>query len=78
MDKTPARLSARDTRALGLKLARIRKQRKITQSELAERAGLLQKTISTIERGDARTQLRSLFKVLAALNLELSIQPREA
>ena len=39
--------------------------------------GLRQATISSIESGDAGTQLKTLTSVLATLGLELVVQPRE-
>ncbi len=53
-----------------------RKASDITQTELAEQAGLLQKTISAMETDPAHTQTDTLFKLLSALNLELVLQQK--
>lgn len=76
MQGTISRLTSRDATQLGITLARFRKQNEMTQAQLAELAGVLQKTVSTVERGDPGTQLRTLFKILAALDLELVVNGR--
>jgi HTH-type transcriptional regulator / antitoxin HipB len=61
---------------IGAIIQRARTRRGWTQMELAERAGLRQATISTIETGSASTKLNSLLAILAALDLEFLIGPR--
>ena len=60
-------------RALGERLAIARKRRRLTQKELARRAGLSAFTIIRIEKGVASTELGSVVRVLWALGLERSI-----
>ena len=67
---------ARTPKQIGTIIQRARKQRDWTQSDLAERAGLRQGTISVIEKGDKPAKLDSILSVLAALDLELTIAPR--
>ena len=62
---------ARTPKQIGTIIQRSRKQRDWTQSDLAERAGLRQGTISVIEKGDKPAKLDSILAVLAALDLEL-------
>lgn len=66
---------ARTPKQLGAVIQRQRRTRGLTQTELGERAGLRQATISQIERGE-NARLESLLAVLAALNLELTVRPR--
>ncbi len=44
----------------------------LSQSELARRNGLMQKTISKLENSPGSSEIETLFKVLAALGLELN------
>ena len=67
---------ARTPRQIGTIIQRARKQRNWTQSDLAERAGLRQATISVIEKGDKTAKLDTILAVLAALDLEFTIAPR--
>jgi HTH-type transcriptional regulator/antitoxin HipB len=67
---------ARTTKQIGDAIKRIRRQRNLTQSALGEKAHARQATISKLEAGEPATQLRVLMDALAALDLELVIQPR--
>lgn len=69
---------ARSPKQIGEALQRARKLQKLSQAEVGFRSGLRQATISSIEGGDAGTQLKTLTSVLATLGLELVIQPRES
>ena len=60
-------------RALGERLAVARKRRRLTQKELARRAGLSAFTLIRIEKGVASTELGSIVRVLWALGLERSL-----
>lgn len=76
MKKNLSNTTARDARQLGNNLARFRKKLRLTQNEVAKLAGLLQKTVSTAEAGEEGTQIKTIFKIFAALNLELTIKTR--
>lgn len=67
---------ARTPKQIGTIIQRSRKQRDWTQSDLAERAGLRQGTISVIEKGDKPAKLDSILAVLAALDLEFRVGDR--
>lgn len=67
---------ARDPRQIGDALRRFRSRRGLTQEALAERAGLRQATISTVENGNPEARLHTLAVILAALDLELVVRPR--
>ncbi len=57
---------------IGAKLARLRLSRNITQSELAENAGVSQRTLRRLESG-AGTTLDSLVRVLLALKIQQNL-----
>lgn len=67
---------ARSPQQLGAILRRYRKKGSLTQTDVATRTQLRQATISALENGEAGTQLKTLTDVLAALDLELVVQPR--
>lgn len=69
-------IQARTPQQVGEALKRFRKLRKLTQREISEQVGLRQATISSVESGDAGTQLKTLTEVLKALDLELVIKER--
>lgn len=72
---------------VGRKLRQLRKQRKLTQTELAARIGIQQSDLSRMEKGEYRVSLDTLFKILAEFRLgvgeffeqlhEESISPRD-
>lgn len=66
----------RTTKQIGDAIKRIRRQRKLTQEALGQKIHARQATISKLEAGKPATQLRILMDTLAALDLELLIQPR--
>ncbi len=67
---------ARTPRQIGIAIQRERKKRGWTQTQLGERAGLRQETISLIESGHKAARLETILSVLAALDLELTIDAR--
>lgn len=67
---------ARTARQIGTIIQRARKKRGWTQTQLAERAGLRQATISVIETGETSSRLESILAVLAALDLEFRVDER--
>lgn len=67
---------ARTPKQLGNVVRRARKSRNWTQTQLGEKAGLRQETVSLIEAGNPATKLETILAVLAALNLEFRIAPR--
>jgi HTH-type transcriptional regulator/antitoxin HipB len=69
-------LVAREPGQIGNALHRFRKSADQTQSELSERAGVKQPIISQVELGAIGTRLETLFKILAALDLELVVRRR--
>jgi HTH-type transcriptional regulator/antitoxin HipB len=61
---------------LGSVLQGYRKERALTQKDVGAKVGLAQKAISKIELAPGQTGLGLIFKVLAALDLELVVRPR--
>ncbi len=62
---------------VGRNAARIRKERGLTQEQLAERSGLSQQYLSGLERGQRNPTIVTLYEIAAALgvsHLEL-LQP---
>ena len=68
--------TARTPEQIGAIVHRERRARQLTQGQLGEKIGRLQATISKLEQGEPATQLSTLFDVLSALNLELSVVER--
>ena len=67
---------ARSPRQLGNIIQRTRKQRGLTQTDLANLSGLRQEMISKIETGHEGTKLSSIYALFAALDLEVVIDTR--
>ena len=67
---------ARSPHQLGNIIQRTRKQRGLTQTDLANLSGLRQEMISKIETGHEGTKISSIYALFAALGLELVIDTR--
>jgi HTH-type transcriptional regulator/antitoxin HipB len=67
---------ARTTKQLADTVRRYRRNKELSQSDLAERMRVRQATISKLEAGEPATQLRVLMDALTALDLELVVRPR--
>jgi HTH-type transcriptional regulator/antitoxin HipB len=65
----------RGEKGLGGVIRRWREKRGLSQTELARRARLRQKTISDLENG-APPSFRSLTRILVALDLEIDVVAR--
>lgn len=65
---SPAALSA--LTALGRQIRMARKRRRMTQAELAARAGITDRTLRSLEAGEPATTLGSLAAVLDIFGLE--------
>lgn len=66
----------RSARQLGPALRRYRTQRRMTQTDLALATGLRTATISDIENGSRGVKFETLERLMATLDLELTLQPR--
>ncbi len=69
---------ARTPKQLGAILRGYRRERKLTQQAVGKGSGMLQSDISQIESDPSSTSLSRLYRVIAALDLELVVRPRGA
>ena len=56
---------------VGRKLRQLRRQRKLTQVELAERIGIHQSDLSRMEQGEYKVGLDTLLKILQTFDLSI-------
>lgn len=59
----------RQVQLVGNKIRQLRKERRLTQTELALRLGIQQSDLSRMEKGEYRVSLDTLFKILAEFRL---------
>ena len=64
-------------RILGLEIARARRARRWTQEELAERAGISDGTLRSIERGSVTASIGVVFELASVLGIPLFGADRE-
>lgn len=57
---------------IGSRLRKLRKQRQLTQAELARQIGIQQSDLSRMEKGEYRVSLDNLFKILRVFGVEVS------
>lgn len=60
------------TEEIGARLRSLRKERDLTQSELARQTGIPQPDLSRMEKGEYRVSLDRLFKILAVLGMTVT------
>ena len=65
-------------RQLGAILQGYRKDRGWTQKDVGAKVGLAQNVVSLLEKSPERAGVTRIFKLLAALDLELVVTPRRA
>lgn len=68
------KITSPDLLAQVLRNARIDDQ--LSQQSVAERVGIKQNTVSSFENHPEKSRVETLFRLLSALNLELSITER--
>lgn len=68
----------RSALTLGAAVYAARKRKGWRQSDLARRASVRQQLISDLENGIRTPRLDTMVKVLAALDLDLKVAPRQA
>lgn len=64
-------------KSLGSAIKRQRKAKMLTQTEAGNAFNIDQTTVSSIEQGAPGTRLETLFRLLAALELEMVIRPKK-
>ncbi|MEM8993470.1 MAG: helix-turn-helix transcriptional regulator [Acidobacteriota bacterium] len=62
----------RQVQLIGPKIRKMRKERKLTQTDLAARIGIQQSDLSRMEKGEYRVSLDTLFRILAEFNVSIS------
>lgn len=62
----------RQAELVGRKIRQLRKERKLTQSQLAARIGIQQSDLSRMEQGQYRVSLDTLFQILAEFDISLA------
>jgi transcriptional regulator with XRE-family HTH domain len=69
--RTYSRLSQEALRLLGAQVRLARKQRAMTEAELAERVGVARSTLQLIEKGDPKVEIGLVFEaaILAGVDL---------
>ena len=65
-------------KSLGEIIKRQRKSKHLNQTQAGEAFKLEQSTVSSIEQGAAGTRLDTLFRMLAALDLEMIIRAKDS
>lgn len=63
-------------KSLGIAIKRQRKAKKLNQSDVGRAFKIEQTTVSNIEQGAPGTRLQTLFRILAALDLEIVIRTK--
>jgi transcriptional regulator with XRE-family HTH domain len=64
-------LPIRQVQLVGRKIRQLRKQRKLTQTELSSRIGVNQSDLSRMEKGEYRVSLDTLFRILGEFELSM-------
>jgi len=65
-------IGAPEVAAIGCRLRELRKERGLTQAELARQIGIQQSDLSRMEKGEYRVSLDNLFKILSVFDLDLA------
>lgn len=65
------RTRIRQVQLVGRKIRQLRKEHKLTQTELSSRIGIQQSDLSRMEKGEYRVSLDNLFKILTEFGLSI-------
>ena len=65
-----------NARQLSAFMKDVRLTQKLSQGKVAGKVGIRQDTVSNFELHPDTTKLETFFKILSALELELTVQPR--
>jgi transcriptional regulator with XRE-family HTH domain len=66
-----SRMTKEAARLLGLEIQLARKQRKMSESELADRAGISRKTLQKMEKGDLSIAIGLVFETAVVVGVTL-------
>ena len=61
----------RQVQLVGRKIRELRKEHKLTQTELSARVGIQQSDLSRMEKGEYRVSLDTLFRILAEFKMSI-------
>ena len=67
-----------NSKQLSSYLKDVRITQKLSLGKVAHKVGIRQDTVSSFEQHPDSTKLETFFKILSALNLELTVTPRNA
>lgn len=67
----PRQVRRRQSIFVGGKIRSLRKERLLTQSELAQRIGVQQSDLCRMENGEYKVSLETLFKILGVFGMEI-------
>ena len=67
---------ARSPRQLGVLIRHHRKARGLSQTQLADLAGLRQEMVSKIESGASGSRIAAICNLMVALDLDITLTPR--
>lgn len=76
-NKNRPEIQVRSAEQLGNAIQRIRRLLELNQTQLGEKASIKQQSVSTLEKGAPGARLETVFKLLAALDLELVVRFRK-
>lgn len=76
IDEKIAPMIIRSDEQLANVVRRIRKIYGMSQTDLAQKTGLAQSTISRIEKGSKKTEIGTVFLILSVLNSDLCVVSR--
>ncbi len=68
---------ATSPKVLGQILKSARSQKGMTQDHAGNLVGITQAMVSRIERGESNARIDTLFRLMSALELEVTVKPRE-
>jgi HTH-type transcriptional regulator/antitoxin HipB len=68
---------ATSPKVLGQILKSARNQKGLTQHQAGNLVGITQAMVSRIESGESNARIDTLFRLLAALDMEMTVKPRE-
>jgi transcriptional regulator with XRE-family HTH domain len=71
--RTYSRLTEEALQLLGKQIRLARKQRRMTETDLASRAGVARSTIQQIEKGDPRVEIGLMFEAATLAGVDLFI-----
>lgn len=73
---SPEEIAASNARAeIMIALSKARKEKGLTQKKLSEITGIRQSAISRLENGNTPTQIDTLIRLFAAMNMKMQVVP---